>query len=86
MAESKSTMEKIRDHYRLVADFSGNESTVTDLERFRSRYLEKAIQDLLFHEDRAVRKVSFELIRSAFSQSGAWSESIDSLYRAVGTG
>ena len=86
MAESKSTMEKIRDHYRLVADFSGNESTVTDLERFRSRYLAKAIQDLLFHEDRAVRKVSFELIRSAFSQSGAWSESIDPLYRAVGRG
>ncbi|MCL4462201.1 MAG: class II fructose-bisphosphate aldolase [Nitrospirae bacterium] len=86
MTETNSTMEKFREHYRLVADFSGNESIVTDLERFRSRYLEKAIQDLLFSEERSVRKASFDLIRSAFMQSGAWSESIEPLYRAIGRG
>ncbi len=86
MNESINTGEKFREQYRLVADFSGNEPVVTDLERFRTRYLASAIGDLLFQEDRVARKMSFELIRSAFQQSGAWSESIDPLYRAIGKG
>ena len=78
--------EKFRENYRLVADFSGTEPKVTDLERFRSKYLSKALQDLLFHEDPHVRKSSFFLIRAAFEASGAWSASIEPLYRAIGRG
>lgn len=78
--------EKFRENYRLVADFSGTEPKVTDLDRFRSKYLSKALQDLLFHEDPHVRKSSFSLIRAAFEASGAWSASIEPLYRAIGRG
>ncbi len=75
-----------REGYRLVADFAQAEPSITDLERFRSEFLTRAVRDLMFHDDPGVTRQAFALIQAAARQSGAYSASIEPLYRAIGQG
>lgn len=86
MSNQTVTKPDWREGYRLVADFSRSEPSIKDLERFRSQFLVRAIRDLMFHEDQGVRRQAFSLIRAAFELSGAYSASIEPLYRAIGCG
>ena len=86
MSDQTMTKPDWREGYRLVADFSRAEPSITDLDRFRSQFLTRAVRDLVFHDDPGVRRQAFGLIRSAFGLSGAYSASIEPLYRAIGSG
>ncbi|MHB1606074.1 MAG: class II fructose-bisphosphate aldolase [Leptospirales bacterium] len=86
MSTQTATKSDWREGYRLVVDFSRSEPAITDLDRFRSQFLLRAIRDLMFQEDHGIRRQAFAIIRSAFQSSGAYSASIEPLYRAIGKG
>lgn len=81
-----TSLEDWQKEFRLVADFSGVEPRVTDLDRFRKQYLSRAVKDLMFHSDPGARKAAFSLIRAACVEAGIRSASIEPLYRAIAQG
>lgn len=86
MTTNVTLLEEWQKDYRLVADFSGAEPRVTDLDRFRNQYLFRAVKDLMFQGNPGARKASFALIRAACAEAGIRSSSIEPLYRAIARG